>query len=241
MRNLLLSFLILSCNSSQTEFSILEFSVASFDRNLDSLNLLLDTAYNVSLSDFDLVIVKNLNSHKELDLINNRVSFGNFKMSHFIRQSNRYSISVLAKESVKVKILGFVEGSYAQKLGVVVDFIFKNNRYGIVVFNLNDEIINDLDISGFNGQIAYLNSQYENLIFILDRVELIMLDTIVRKGFFSLVQDSKDPMPIINNVNYRIYSNFTAYVSLHSLLYVLLSFLNDESYLDGFPKGIVIK
>ncbi|UGQ17534.1 hypothetical protein [Borrelia sp. RT1S] len=239
MRNLLLSFLILSCSSSKTEFSILEFSVANFDRNLASLNSLLDAAYSVFLSNFDLVIVKNLDSHEELDLINNRVSFGNFKMSYFVRQSNGYSISVLAKESVKVKILSFVEGIYLQKLGVVVDFVFKGNRYGIVVFNLNDEIMSDLDV--FSGQITYLNSQYENLIFILDKAELIMLDIIVKKGFFSLVQDSIDPIPIINNVNYRLYSNFIANVSFHSLFYFLLSYLNDESYLDSFPKSIVIK
>ena len=68
-----------------------------------------------------------------------------------------------------------------------------------------------------------------------------MLNVIVKKGFFILIQDSINPMSIINNVNYRIYSNFIAQISLHSLLYVLLSYLNDEFYLDNFPKSIVIK
>ncbi|WP_238614520.1 hypothetical protein [Borrelia turcica] len=241
MKNLFLSLLILSCSSPKTEFSILEFSVGNLNQNFASLNSLLDVAYNVFLSDFDLVIIKNLNSQEELDLVNNRVSFGSFKNSYFIGQNKNYSIGVLAKESVKIKILSFVEGFYEQRLGIVIDFKFKGSHYGIVIFNFNDEISNNLDISIVDDQVAYLNSQYENLIFILDKAELIILNVIVRKGFFILLQDSINPMSIINNVNYRIYSNFIAQISLHSLLYVLLSYLNDEFYLDNFPKNIVIK
>ncbi|UER67901.1 hypothetical protein LKV13_03880 [Borrelia sp. BU AG58] len=241
MRSLLISLLILSCRTSRTEFSILEFSVASFDQNLAALNSLLDVSYNVFLSDFDLVILKNLNGQEELDLINNRVSFGNFKKAYFISQNKRYSISVLAKETVRVKILSFVEGFYGQKIGVVVDFIFKGNNYGVVIFNFSDEVINNLDISVVDGQIAYLNSQYENLVFILDKTELVILDIIVKKGFFSLIQDSSIPIHIINIVNYMVYSNFVAHLSPHYLFYTLLSYLNDEFHLDNFPKSIVIK
>ncbi len=241
LKNFFLSILILGCRLPKTDFSILEFSVVSPSQHITSLNSLLDASYNFFLSDFDLVIIKNLNNKEELDLINNKVSFGSFKNAYFISQNKRYSISILAKEMVRVQILSYIEGLYDQRLGVVVDFAFKGHNYGIVIFNFSEEISADLDISIVEDQIAYLNYKYENLLFILNKLELVLLDVVIRSGFFSLVHDSMSQMHIINNINYRVYSNFQAQISLYTLIYVLLSYLYDSSSIDNFPKSIIIK
>ncbi|AAX17255.1 hypothetical protein BH0758 [Borrelia hermsii DAH] len=240
LKNLFLSFLMLSCSLSKRDFSILEFGVTSFPKNFISLNTLVDVAYNMFFSDFDLVLIKDL-SKEELDLINNKVSFASFKNAYFIRQNNNSSIGILAKEKIKIQILDFIEGFYEYRLGVVVDFIFKDRHYGIVVFNFDEDIADNLDIAIVDEQITYLNHRYENLLFILDKRELSVLDIVIRNGYFSLIYDSINPMHIINTIDDRVYSNFVAQIFLHSLDYVILSYLYDNFYINNFPKSIVIK
>ncbi|AHH09165.1 Hypothetical protein BPA_0128600 [Borrelia parkeri SLO] len=241
LKNLFLSLLVLSCSFPRRNFSILEFGITSFPKNFTSLDTLVDVAYNMFLSGFDLVIIKNLGNKEELDLVNNRVSFGSFKNTYFIRQNNRSSISILAKEKIKIQILDFIEGLYEFRLGVVIDFMFKDHHYGIVVFNFDEEIANNLDIFILNDQITYLNYRYKNLLFILGKHELGMLDIIIRNGYFSLIYDSINPLHIINTIDDRVYSNFSAQISLHSLIYVILSYLYDDFYINSFPKSILIK
>ncbi|AHH12787.1 Hypothetical protein BHO_0900014 [Borrelia hermsii YBT] len=240
LKNLFLSFLVFSCSLSKRDFSILEFGVTSFPKNFTSLNTLVDVAYNMLFSDFDLVFIKDL-SKEELDLINNKVSFASFKNAYFIRQNNNSSIGILAKEKIKIQILDFIEGLYEYRLGVVVDFIFKDRHYGIVVFNFDEDIADNLDIVIVDEQITYLNHRYENLLFILDKRELSVLDIVIRNGYFSLIYDSINPMHIINTIDDRVYSNFVAQIFLHSLDYVILSYLYDNFYINNFPKSIVIK
>ncbi|WP_242400569.1 hypothetical protein [Borrelia crocidurae] len=183
MRNLFFSLLVLSCSFPKRDFSILEFSVINFQKNLISINALVDIAYNLSFFDFDVVIVKNLKNKEELDLINNKVAFGDFQNAYFIGQNDILSISILSKEKIKIQILDLIEGFYAFRLGVVVDFVFKDRHYGIVIFNFDEKIANNLDIDLVNDQVKYLSYRYENLLFILDKSELILLDMIIKNGF----------------------------------------------------------
>ncbi|WP_051374040.1 hypothetical protein [Borrelia persica] len=241
LRNLFLSLLVLSCSFSKRNFNILEFSVANFPKNLVSLNLLVDIAYNLFCSDFDLVIIKNLSNKEELDLVNNKVAFGDFQNAYFIRQNDILSIGLLAKEKIKIQILELIEGFYEYRLGVVVDFMFKDRNYGIVVFNFDEKIADNLDIAIINEQIKYLSRRYENLLFILNKSELVLLNMIIRNGFFNLLYHSTSPFHIINVIDSKFCSNFAAQISLHSLMYVILSYLYDNFYIDGFPKSILIE
>ncbi|WP_233275060.1 hypothetical protein [Borrelia anserina] len=241
MRNLFLSFLVLSCSSLKRDFSILEFGVADLPKHFTSLNVLVDVAYNMFLSDFVLVVIKDIGSREELDLINNRVAFGSFENAYFIRQNGRSSIGILSKEKVKIQVLDFIEGFYECRLGVVVDFMFKDHHYGIVIFNFDEKLADNLDISIVDDQITYLNYRYENLLFVLDKRELSILDMVIRNGCFNLVYDSTNPMHIINTIDDRVYANFSAQISLHALSYVILSYLYDNFYIDSLPKRILIK
>ncbi|ETZ18958.1 hypothetical protein BDCR2A_00931 [Borrelia duttonii CR2A] len=241
LRNLFLSLLVLSCSFPKRDFSILEFSVINFQKNLISINALVDIAYNLSFFDFDLVIVKNLKNKEELDLINNKVAFGDFQNAYFIGQNDILSISILSKEKIKIQILDLIEGFYACRLGVVVDFVFKDRHYGIVIFNFDEKIANNLDIDLVNEQIKYLSYRYENLLFILDKSELILLDMIIKNGFFNLIYNSINPFYIINAISSKVYSNFVAQISIHSLRYVVLSYLYNNFYMSGLPKSILIK
>ena len=103
LKNLFLSLLILSCSSPKTKFSILEFSVGSLNQNFASLNSLLDVAYNVFLSDFDLVIIKNLNSQEELNLINNRVSFGSLRIHILLVKTRTIPLVFLLKNRLRLR------------------------------------------------------------------------------------------------------------------------------------------
>ncbi|BDU62576.1 hypothetical protein BOFE_01160 [Candidatus Borrelia fainii] len=219
----------------------MEFGITSLPKNFISLDTLVDVAYNMFLSDFDLVIIKNLDNKEELDLVNNRVSFGSFKNSYFIRQNNASSIGILAKEKIKIQILGFIEGFYECRLGVVVDFMFKDHHYGIVIFNFDEEIANNVDICILDDQITYLNYRYKNLLFILGKRELGMVDIIIKNGYFSLIYNSINPLHIVNTIDDRVYSNFSAQISFRSLIYVVLSCLYDDFYINNFPKSILIK
>ncbi|QFP41622.1 hypothetical protein F9Y90_00445 [Borrelia miyamotoi] len=237
LKNLFLSFLVFSCDSVKSDFSILEFSVI----NSIALNSLVDIAYNMILPDFDLVIIKNMSNKEELDLINNKVSFGSFENAYFIRQNNISSISILAKEDIKIQVLDFVKGFYQYRLGVLIDFIFKDYQYAIVIFNFDETIADDLDVSIIDEQVTYLSYRYDNLLFILDKYELSILDILIKNGFFSLIYDSINPIHIINTIDNRVYSKFSAQISLHSLVYVILSYLHNNFYIDSFPKSILIK
>lgn len=79
--------------------------------------------------------------------------------------------------------------------------MFKDHYYGIVVFNFDEEIANNLDIFILDDQITYLNYRYENLLFILGKREFGMLDVIIRNGYFSLIYDSINPLYIINTID----------------------------------------
>lgn len=241
LKNLFLSLLALSCSIPKRNFSILEFGVTSLSKNSTSLNTLVDVAYNIFLSDFDLVIIKNLRNKEELNLVNNKVAFGSFENAYFIRQNNNSSISILAKEKIEIKILDFIKGLYEYRLGMVVDFVFNNFHYGIVVFNFDEEIVDNLDIAIVGEQITYLSFRYKNLLFILDKSELSILDMVIKNGYFSLIYNAINPMHIINAIDDRVYSNFSAQVSLHSLIYVVLSYLYDNLYINNFPKSILIE
>ena len=244
LNNLFLSFILLvfSCNYVKSDFSILEFSITNnMFNDFASLDLLVDIAYNMMLPNFDLVIIKNLNDKEDLDLINNRVSFGIFKNAYFIRQNNNSSISVLSKENIKIRILDFVKGFHQYRLGVLIAFIFKDHQYAIVVFNFDEEIAGNLDFSIVDDQIRYLHCRYDTLFFILYKYELSLLDILIKNGFFSLVYDSINPIHIINAIDSRVYSKFSALISLHSLIYVILSYLYNDFCMDSFPKSILIK
>ncbi|WP_255571090.1 hypothetical protein [Borrelia sp. HM] len=243
MKNLFLSFslLVFSCNYVKSDFSILEFSITNVPNDSASLDLLVDVAYNMILPNFDLVIIKNLTNKEDLDLINNRVSFGNLKNAYFIRQNNNSSISILSKENIKITVLDFVKGFYQYRLGVIIDFIFKDCQYAIVVFNFDEEIYDNLDFSIVDDQIKYLNCRYDNLLFILYKDELSLLDILIKNGFFSLIYDSINPIHIINTIDSRVYSKFSAQISFRSLIYVILSYLYNDFYIDSFPKSILIK
>lgn len=162
----LLSVLFFSCNFVDIDFSILELKIANLDLNDNSSQELLDSAYNILNQSFDLIVIKNLENKNILDLINNRVLFGTFKNAYFIDQGKGLSVSILSKRKINIKVLSAMQDYDDLKLGLLVDFKFKDNRYGIVIYNLSNDFIKNSTSLRINEQILYLKAQIDKLMFI---------------------------------------------------------------------------
>ncbi|MGF7101335.1 hypothetical protein HNP70_000321 [Borreliella kurtenbachii] len=236
----LLNVLFFSCNFVDTDFSVLELKVANFNLNDDSSQGLLDSAYNILSQSFDLIIIKNLENKNVLDLINNRVLFGTFKNAYFIDQGKELSVSILSKHKINIKVLSVMQNSCDLKLGLLVDFKFKSNHYGIVIYNLSKDFIKNPASLQINEQILYLKAQIDKLIFILDESEFVIFDLLIKNGFFSLINDSNNVSMLANKIDFRVFSNFFARVSLYSFMFVIADYLHSNYVIENFPQKIVI-
>nr|WP_267924385.1 hypothetical protein [Borreliella garinii] len=202
----------------------MELKVANLDLNDNSSQELLDSAYNILNQSFDLIIIKNLENKNILDLINNRVLFGTFKNAYFIDQGK-----------------GRVMQDYDDlKLGLLVDFKFKDNCYGIVIYNLSNDFIKNSTSLQINEQILYLKTQIDKLMFILDESEFIIFDLLIKNEFFSLINDSNNISMLANKINFRVFSNFFARVSLYSFMFVITDYLYSNYSVENFPQKVVI-
>ncbi len=236
----LLSVLFFSCNFVDIDFSILELKVANLDLNDNSSQELLDSAYNILNQSFDLIVIKNLENKNILDLINNRVLFGTFKNAYFIDQGKGLSVSILSKRKINIKVLSAMQDYDDLKLGLLVDFKFKDNRYGIVIYNLSNDFIKNPTSLRINEQILYLKAQIDKLMFILDESEFIIFDLLIKNGFFSLINDSNNISMLANKINFRVFSNFFARASLYSFMFVIADYLYSNYAVENFPQKIVI-
>ncbi len=126
------------------------------------------------------------------------------------------------------------------KLGLLVDFKFKDNRYGIVIYNLSNNFIKNPTSLQINEQILYLKAQIDKLMFILDEFEFIIFDLLIKNGFFSLINDSNNISMLANKINFRVFSNFFARVSLYSFMLVIADYLYSNYAVENFPQKIVI-
>lgn len=235
-----LSVLFFSCNVVDTDFSVLEFKVANFNLNDDFSQGLLDSAYNILNRSFDLIIIKNLKNKNVLDLINNRVLFRAFKNAYFIDQGSGLSVSILSKRKINIKVLSVMQDSCDLKLGLLVDFKFENNHYGIVIYNLSKDFIKSIANLQISEQILYLKAQMDKLMFILDESEFVIFDLLIKNGFFSLINDSNYTSMLANKIDFRVFSNFFARVSLYSFMFVIVDYLHSNYVVENFPQKIVI-
>ncbi|WPM06284.1 hypothetical protein QIA41_00445 [Borreliella sinica] len=222
------------------DFIVLELKVANFNLNDYSSQELLDSAYNILNQSFDLIIIKNLENKNVLDLINNRVLFGTFKNAYFIDQGKGLSISILSKRKINIKVLSAMQDYDDLKLGLLVDFTFKDNRYGIVIYNLSNDFINNFTSLQINDQISYLKAQMNKLMFILDESEFIIFDLLIKNKFFSLINDSSEISMLTNKIDFKVFSNFFARVSLCSFMFVIMDYLHSNYIIENFPQKIVI-
>ncbi len=236
----LLSVLFFSCNFVDINFSVLELKVANFNLSNNSSQELLDSAYNILNQRFDLIIIKNLENKNVLDLINNRVLFGTFKNAYFIDQGKGLSVSILSKRKINIKVLSVIQDYDDLKLGLLVDFNFKGNHYGIVIYNLSNDFIKNPTSLQISEQILYLKAQIDKLMFILDESEFIIFDLLIKNGFFSLINDSNNISMLANKIDFRVFSNFFARVSLYSFMFVIADYLHSHYVIENFPQKIVI-
>ncbi len=236
----LLSVLFVSCNFIDIDFSVLEFKVADFNLNDNSFQELLDSAYNILDQSFDLIIIKNLENKNVLDLINNRVLFGTFKNAYFIDQGKGLSVSILSKRKINIKVLSVVQDYDNLKLGLLVDFKFKDKHYGIVIYNLSNDFIKHSASLQISEQILYLKVQMDKLMFILDESEFFIFDLLIKNGFFSLINDSNNISMLANKIDFRVFSNFFARVSLYSFMFAIADYLHNNYSIENFPQKIVI-
>ncbi len=236
----LLSVLFFSCNFVNIDFSVLELKVASFNLNDNFSQELLDSAYNILNQSFDLIIIKNLEDKNVLDLINNRLLFRTFKNAYFIDQGKGLSVSILSKRKIKIKVLSVIQDYDDLKLGLLVDFKFKDNRYGIVIYNLSNDFIKNPTSLQISEQILYLKDQMDKLMFILDKSEFVIIDLLINNGFFSLINDSNNVSMLSNKIDFRVFSNFFARVSLYSFMFVITDYLHNNYSIENFPQKIVI-
>ncbi|WKC88510.1 hypothetical protein [Borreliella japonica] len=218
----------------------MELKVANFNLNDNSSQELLDSVYNILNSSFDLIIIKNLENKNVLDLINNRVLFGTFKNAYFIDQGKELSISILSKCEINIKVLSIMQDYGDLKIGLLVDFKFKDNRHGIVIYNLNNDFIGNSISLQINEQILYLKAQMDKLMFILDESEFVIFDLLIKNGFFNLINDSSNISMLANKINFRVFSNFFAKVSLCSFIFVIIDYLHSNHTIENFPQKIVI-
>lgn len=236
----LLSVLFFSCNFVDINFSVLELKVANFNLNNNFSQDLVDSAYNILNQGFDLIIIKNLENKNILDLINNRVLFGTFKNAYFINQGEGLSISILSKRKINIKVLSVMQDYDDLKLGLLVDFKFKDSRYGIVIYNLSNNFIKNPTSLQISEQILYLKTQMDKLMFILDESEFVIFDLLIKNGFFSLINDSNNISMLANKIDFRVFSKFFARVSLYSFMFVITDYLHGNYAIENFPQKIVI-
>ncbi len=236
----LLSVLFFSCNFVDIDFSILELKVANLNLSNNSSQELLDSAYNILNQSFDLIIIKNLKNKDVLDLINNRVLFRTFKNAYFINQGEGLSVSILSKRKINIKVLSVMQDYDYLKLGLFVNFEFKGNNYGIVIYNLSNDFIKNSASLQISEQILYLKSQMDKLMFILDESEFVIFDLLIKNGFFSLINDSSNISMLANKIDFRVFSNFFAKVSLYSFMFVIVDYLYSNYVIENFPQKIVI-
>ncbi|WKD01175.1 hypothetical protein QIA01_03815 [Borreliella americana] len=218
----------------------MELKIANFNLNDDSYQGLLDSAYNILNQSFDLIIIKNLENKNVLDLINNRVLFRTFKNAYFIDQGRGLSVSILSRRKINIKVLSVMQDSCDLKLGLLVDFDFENNHYGIVIYNLSKDFIKSFTSLQIGEQILYLKAQMDKLMFILDETEFVIFDLLIKNGFFSLINDSNDISMLANKIDFRVFSSFFAKVSLYSFMFVILDYLHSNYVIENFPQRIVI-
>ncbi len=126
------------------------------------------------------------------------------------------------------------------KLGLLVDFNFKGNHYGIVIYNLSNDFIKNPTSLQISEQILYLKAQIDKLMFILDESEFIIPDFLTKNGFFSLINDSNNISTLANKIDFRVFSNFFARVSLYSFMFVIADYLHSHYVIENFPQKIVI-
>ncbi len=126
------------------------------------------------------------------------------------------------------------------KLELLVDFKFKDNCYSIVIYNLSNDFIKNSTSLQINEQILYLKTQIDKLMFILDESEFIIFDLLIKNGFFSLINDSNNISMLANKINFRVFSNFFARVSLYSFMFVIAEYLYSNYAVENFPQKIVI-
>ncbi|AAU07605.1 lipoprotein, putative [Borreliella bavariensis PBi] len=91
-----------------------------------------------------------------------------------------------------------------------------------------------------NEQILYLKAQIDKLMFILDESEFIIFDLLIKNGFFSLINNSNNISMLANKINFRVFSNFFARVSLYSFMFVIVDYLHSHYVIENFPQKIVI-
>ncbi|WKC82072.1 hypothetical protein QIA27_04345 [Borreliella tanukii] len=218
----------------------MELKVANFNLNDNSFQELLDSAYNILDQSFDLIIIKNLENKNVLDLINNRVLFGTFKNAYFIDQGKGLSVSILSKRKINIKVLSVMQDCEDLKLGLLVDFKFKDKRHGIVVYNLSNNFINNTISLQISEQILYLKAKVDKLMFILDESEFVIFDLLIKNGFFSLINDSNNISMLANKIDFRVFSNFFARVSLYSFMFAIADYLHSNYTIENFPQKIVI-
>ncbi|WKC81157.1 hypothetical protein [Borreliella tanukii] len=218
----------------------MELKVANFNLNDNSFQELLDSAYNILDQSFDLIIIKNLENKNVLDLINNRVLFGTFKNAYFIDQGKGLSVSILSKRKINIKVLSVMQDCEDLKLGLLVDFKFKDKRHGIVVYNLSNDFINNTISLQISEQILYLKAKVDKLMFILDESEFVIFDLLIKNGFFSLINDSNNISMLANKIDFRVFSNFFARVSLYSFMFAIADYLHSNYTIENFPQKIVI-
>ncbi|APS99035.1 hypothetical protein Bmayo_03820 [Borreliella mayonii] len=218
----------------------MELKVANFNLNDNSSQELLDSAYNILNQSFDLIIIKNLENKNVLDLINNRILLKTFKNAYFIDQGNELSVSILSKRQINIKVLSVMQDSCDSKLGLLVDFKFKGNHYGIVIYNLSNDFIKNPTSLQISEQILYLKAQIDKLMFILDESEFVIFDLLIKNGFFSLINDSDNIPMLANKIDFRVFSNFFAKVSLNSFMFVITDYLHSNYVIENFPQKIVI-
>ncbi|WKC80243.1 hypothetical protein [Borreliella tanukii] len=218
----------------------MELKVANFNLNDNSFQELLDSAYNILDQSFDLIIIKNLENKNVLDLINNRVLFGTFKNAYFIDQGKGLSVSILSKRKINIKVLSVMQDCEDLKLGLLVDFKFKDKRHGIVVYNLSNDFINNTTSLQISEQILYLKAKVDKLMFLLDESEFVIFDLLIKNGFFSLINDSNNISMLANKIDFRVFSNFFARVSLYSFMFAIADYLHSNYTIENFPQKIVI-
>ncbi|AJA90660.1 hypothetical protein OY14_03795 [Borreliella chilensis] len=218
----------------------MEFKAANFNLNDNSSQELLDSAYNILNQSFDLIVIKNLENKHVLDLINNRVLFGAFKNAYFIDQGKGFSIGILSKRKINIKVLSVMQDYDDLKLGLFVNFKFKDNHYGLVIYNLNNDFIKNPPSLQINEQILHLKAQIDKLMFILDGSEFVIFDVLSKNGFFSLIHDSSNISMLANKIDFRVFSNFFASVSLYSFMFIITDYLHSNYAIENFPQKIVI-
>lgn len=76
--------------------------------------------------------------------------------------------------------------------------------------------------------------------FILDESEFVIFDLLIKNGFFSLINDSNDTSMLANKIDFRVFSNFFARVSLYSFMFVIADYLHNNYVVENFPQKIVI-